>query len=183
MAAWLKCFNPTWQPQGIPAAAVNAAGGRMQSALPRNLDSDVGVLALEVAGTLGAQAGTLGPTTQAWANRVAFFSTGDPNAALDAIAVAEGGGASGAPTDPAERVSWIVRTPEAHDLIAFGVTDAFAEALGLGFEPRRLATASVYSDGDRDGRTLGVPLCTRHENVFPRREKPARNKRRTYTHD
>ena len=110
VSAWLKCFNPTWQPQGINPAALNAAGGRIQNALPRNLDPDVGVIALEVAGGLG-----------------------DPNTALDAIAAAAGQ-AAGAPQDPAARATWIARTPEARDLVAFGVTDAFAEArarLGL----------------------------------------------------
>jgi hypothetical protein len=133
VSAWLKCFNPTWQPQGINPAALNAAGGRVQGALPRNLDPDVGVIALEVAGALGTQAATLGPSALFWGNRTALLALGDPNAALDAIAAA-GGHPGGAPQDPAERATWIARTPEARDLVAFGVTDAFAEArarLGL----------------------------------------------------
>jgi hypothetical protein len=133
VSAWLKCFNPTWQPQGINPAALNAAGGRIQSALPRNLDPDVGVIALEVAGGLGTMAATLGPSAMCWANRTALLALGDPNTALDAIAAAAGQ-AAGAPQDPAARATWIARTPEARDLVAFGVTDAFAEArarLGL----------------------------------------------------
>jgi tetratricopeptide (TPR) repeat protein len=132
VSAWLKCFNPGWQPQGINAAALNAAGGRVQAALPRNLDPDVGIIALEVAGALGTQAATLGPNALLWGDRVALLALGDPNAGLDAIATA--GGQQGAPRDPAERATWIARTPEARDLVAFGVTDAFAEArarLGL----------------------------------------------------
>ena len=131
--AWLKCFNPTWQPQGINPAALNAAGGRIQAALPRNLDPDVGVIALEVAGALGAQSAALGASALAWGNRIALLAVGDPNVALDGIAVASGNPA-GAPPDPVERAAWIARTPEARDLLAFAVTDAFAEArarLGL----------------------------------------------------
>jgi tetratricopeptide (TPR) repeat protein len=133
ISAWLKCFNPTWQPQGINPAALNAAGGRVQAALPRALDPDVGVIALEVAGALGTQAATLGASALAWGNRTALLAEGDPNVALDSIAVAAGS-AAGAPQDPTERSTWIARTPEARDLLGYAVTDAFADArarLGL----------------------------------------------------
>ena len=43
VSAWLKCFNPSWQPQGVAASALNAASGRLQAVLPRNPDPDVGV--------------------------------------------------------------------------------------------------------------------------------------------
>jgi cellulose synthase operon protein C len=141
VSAWLKGFNPTWQPQGINPAALSTALGRIQAALPRGAASDVGVLALEVAGSIGTRQATLGPAALAWANRVAFLARGDPNAALDAIASAGAPGAVGvagpaktAPREAKERAAWVARTPEARDLVAFGVTDAFAEArarLGL----------------------------------------------------
>jgi Tfp pilus assembly protein PilF len=133
VSAWLKCFNPTWQPQGVNVALLNAAGGRMQAALGKKLDQDVGMLALEVAGGIGTQPGTLGPAAVAWGDRVAFLALGDMNAALDAVAVATGS-ANGSPHEPGERGVWVAKTPAARDLIAFGVTDAFAEArarLGL----------------------------------------------------
>jgi hypothetical protein len=134
VAAWLKCFNPTWQPQGIPIAALNAAGVRIRAVLPRNLDPDVGTIALEVAGSTAAHAALLGSAAVAWANRTALLATGDTNSALHAIA-ASGGIAGGAPADPEQRKVWLSRTAEARDLIAFGVSDAFVEArmkLGLG---------------------------------------------------
>jgi hypothetical protein len=127
VSAWLKCLNPGWQPQGINAALVNAAGAKLQAALPKRLDPDVGMLALEVAGAMGTQQVTLGPAVLSWGNRVALLATGDPNAALDAIA-ASSSTAPGAPKDPGERLTWVARTPPARELIAFGVTDAFAEA-------------------------------------------------------
>jgi predicted Zn-dependent protease len=137
LPAWLKCFNPTWQPPGADSSQINAtlhaASARIQAALPRNLDPDIAIIALEAAGTIGAHAEALGARAIAWANRVALLSLGDPNAALDAIAAANGE-VAGAPRDATERSTWISRTPEACDLIAFAVTDAFAEArarLGL----------------------------------------------------
>jgi hypothetical protein len=141
VSAWLKCFNPDWQPQGINAAALTPAMGRIQTRLPRNPTPDVGVMALDVATAIGTRQATLGPAALAWANRVALLALGDPNAALDAIASAGSPGAVGvagpprsAPRDPKERAAWVARTPEARDLVAFGVTEAFAEArarLGL----------------------------------------------------
>ena len=133
VSAWLKCFNPSWQPQGINPALLNTAGGKLQAALPKRLDPDVGMLALEVAGAIGTQQVTLGPSAIAWGNRVALLALGDPNVALDAIA-ASANPPTAPPRDPQERASWVARTPPARDLIAFGVTDAFAEArarLGL----------------------------------------------------
>ncbi|HTQ44662.1 MAG TPA: tetratricopeptide repeat protein, partial [Polyangiaceae bacterium] len=133
VSAWLKVFNPTWQPQGVNPAAVNAMAGRIQAALPRNLDPQVGLLALEIAGNLGTQAAMLGSATIAWGNRVALLALGDPTTAIDSIATAVGV-KGGAPTDPKERATWLSRAGEARDLVSFGVTDAFADArtrLGL----------------------------------------------------
>jgi tetratricopeptide (TPR) repeat protein len=127
VSAWLKCFNPTWQPQGVNAAAVNAMGGKIQAALPRHVEPDVGVVALEVAGTLGTQAASLGVQALNWGNRTTLLALGDATGLLDAIAVA-GGLPGGAPRDPKERAAWIQRTAEARDTIAFGVSDAFADA-------------------------------------------------------
>jgi tetratricopeptide (TPR) repeat protein len=133
VSAWLKCFNPKWQPQGVNSALLNAVGGRLQAVLPRNVDPDVATIALEAAAAVGAQAAALGVHAIAWADRVALLALGDCNAALDAIAAA-GGALAGAPRDPKERAAWVARTPAARDLVSFAVTDAFAEAraqLGL----------------------------------------------------
>jgi hypothetical protein len=133
VSAWLKAFNPTWQPQGVNVAALNAIGGRVQAALPRHLDPDVGVIALEVAGGMGTQTAMLGPAALAWANRTSLLALGDPNAALDGIAMSHGA-LDGAPREAAQRAAWIAKTPEAKDVVAFSVADAYAEArvrLGL----------------------------------------------------
>ena len=56
VSAWLKCFNPGWQPQGINPAMLNAAAGKVQAALPKRLDPDVATLALEVSSAIGSAA-------------------------------------------------------------------------------------------------------------------------------
>jgi predicted Zn-dependent protease len=132
VAAWFKAFNPSWVAPGVNTAALADFGRRLVPALPRHVDPDLGVIALEAAANLGANAPTLGAAALAWANRTALLAIGDPNAALDAIAWTQG--AECAPTGAEARAAWISRTVEARELIAYSVTDAYAEArarLGL----------------------------------------------------
>jgi tetratricopeptide (TPR) repeat protein len=127
IAAWLQAFNPTWQPQGIAPAQLAEVGRRLAQALPRKSDPDVGLLALEVAGSIGAHAATLGPAALTWADRTGLLAVGDPNAALDAIAWSLGKSA-GAPRSPQERAGWIGSTAEAKEIIAYSVSEGYSEA-------------------------------------------------------
>ncbi len=127
VAAWLMALNPSWQPQGMNPAQIAEVTKRLQPGLPKKPDPDLGLLALEVAGALGAQATILGPAMLGWVNRTALLALGDPNAALEGIALSQGT-KGGLPSTPAERATWIGRTAEARDLLAFSVTDAFADA-------------------------------------------------------
>ena len=124
VAGWLHAFNPTWVPEGVNMGQLGEASRRIKAALPRNLDADVGVIALEVAGVVGADPGALGAIAIAWANRSALLAVGDTTAALDGIAMSHGS-REGAPDDPTERAAWISRTQEAKDLIGFSVSDAY----------------------------------------------------------
>lgn len=126
VAALLAAFNPSFIPQGVDARRVQDLARRVVPALPRNLDPNVGVIALEAAGTLGAGASQLSAAASRWANRVALLAIGDPNGALDAVAWSRGEDA--APRGSEERAAWIARNAEARDLMAFSVTDAYAEA-------------------------------------------------------
>jgi hypothetical protein len=133
VSGWLSAFNPQWKPEGVDIAAVMEVVRRVHSALPRNLGPDAGVMALEVAGAMGPQMGAIGPSVIAWANRAALLAVGDPNVALDALAMSESD-VRGAPEDAKERGAWIAKNGEARDLIAFSVSDGYAEArakLGL----------------------------------------------------
>jgi tetratricopeptide (TPR) repeat protein len=126
VSAWLKCLNPAWEPQGVPTGAITAAAAKIQAALPRTLEPDVGTLALETTATLEGRLGTTAFSAVAWANRVALLASADPEAALDGIALSAGL-VEGAPSDERERTAWIARTPEARDLVAFSVTEPFAQ--------------------------------------------------------
>ena len=123
--AWVQAFNPAWAPEGGDLARIAEVSRRIAAALPRKLGDDVGVMALDVAGSLGAELHTIGASTFAWANRAALLALGDPNAALDAIAFSEG--SDGAPVDPEQRAAWIGGDSEAKDIVAFSVSDTYAD--------------------------------------------------------
>jgi tetratricopeptide (TPR) repeat protein len=127
IAGWLQVFNPSWVPQGLNPQALAEAVRRIQAVLPRRNDADVGLIALEVAGSLGNQASALGPGALAWADRTGLLAVGDMSAALDGIAWVMGM-PNGAPKGPAERGAWIARTPEAKELFVYSVSDSYAEA-------------------------------------------------------
>lgn len=134
VAGWLKAFNPTWNAPGLPAAGVAEAQRRVTAALPKNMDADLGMMALEAATSLGPQLGALAASVVFWANHAALLAVGDPNAALEAIAWTSGRGMPTAPTAEAERATWIGRTLDAKDIIAVSVSAQYSEArarLGL----------------------------------------------------
>jgi Tfp pilus assembly protein PilF len=133
ISAWLQAFNPNWTPQGVNPTALAAASRKVSAALPKKLPPELGMLALEVAGSIGMRASTLGAMALAWANRTALLAGGDPHAALEAIAWSHGA-ADGAPIGAEERGLWLSRTHEAKDLLTFSIGEAYGEVrsrLGL----------------------------------------------------
>ncbi len=134
VGGWLKCFNPQFTPPAVPVAAVNDALRRVQASLPKQLDADVGMMALEAGTTLGPQLGAMGALVLAWANHAALLGAGDPSAALDAIAWMTSRTMDAAPAIEQERGAWIGRTAEAKDVIGYSVSSGYSEArsrLGL----------------------------------------------------
>ncbi len=128
VGAWLKAFVPNWSPQGIAPAPLAEAGRRLAGGLPKQLDPDLGAMALEVIGGVGPQIAALGTAVLSYANRAALLAVGDPSAALDALAWASGPKMTGAPATEQERVSWVGRQADAKDVIAFTLADAYMEA-------------------------------------------------------
>ncbi|MEZ4373369.1 MAG: hypothetical protein R3B07_21275 [Polyangiaceae bacterium] len=128
VAALLSLFADNWQPQGADAKKFAVAQQRIRASLPRTLDDDVPVLALEVIGNIGNRASQLATSLHEWGNRTALLAIGDPRAALRAIAGGE------IPDDDAERAKWVTRNAEARDLAVFSVSEKYAQArqaLGL----------------------------------------------------
>lgn len=133
LAAYLKAFNQNWQPQGVDAARLTDAYGRISRAMPASIDPQVQLLSAEVIGSIGNRASTLNTAINGWGDRAGLLALGDPNVALLAIACA-GGHSSPPPEDGKQRLTWVGRNAEARELIVFSVSDPYAEArarLGL----------------------------------------------------
>ncbi len=125
-AAYLSVFAPNWQAQGVDAKKMAEARQRIQAAMPRNLDADVPVLALEVIGSIGNRASQLATAVGQWGDRTGLLALGNPTAALRAIALAAG--QHDVPTEGPDRVKWIVRHAEARDIAVFCVSEQYSEA-------------------------------------------------------
>jgi tetratricopeptide (TPR) repeat protein len=124
IGALLKGFNPNWVAPGLNAAEVLAAGRRLAPFMPRELDPQLGVIALEAAAGLANNIGALGAAALLWGNRAALLGVGDPNAAVQGLAHSLG---QSLPEDPEARAAWFARTPDARDLLTFSVSDAHLE--------------------------------------------------------
>ena len=125
-AAYLHVFNPSWKPQGIAPPVLTEATKKLQPILQKRVNQDVGLMALEVAGSVGTQTATLGASVLAWANRTALLAVGNPNSALDAIAWMHG--MAGAPTDPAARAAWLTKTRGGGERRGCSISDGYTEA-------------------------------------------------------
>jgi hypothetical protein len=133
LAAYLKAFNPSWNPQGVDPSRLTDFYGRVTRALPGGPDPQLAVLAADIVGTIGNRASTLNTVINGWGNRAALLALGDLNVAFTAIAWS-GGHTNAPPPEGKDRVTWIGRNAEARDLIVFAVSDSCADArerLGL----------------------------------------------------
>jgi cellulose synthase operon protein C len=127
VSAYLRMFAPDWQPPAVDMTKVDDMLARLNKVKPQRLDDDVGSLALEVIGTLGNRASTLGTVAYGHGNRTALLASGNLSSALAAIAQSTGHGTGLAASGP-ERITWIGRNAEARDLVLFTVTEAYAQA-------------------------------------------------------
>jgi tetratricopeptide (TPR) repeat protein len=134
LAAYLKCFTPGWNPQGVDATRLTNFYGRLSRAVPAGLPHDTGALAAEIIGSIGNRAPTLNTAVNGWGDRCALLALGDPSVALTAIAWA--GGHTNAPPPPGkERLTWVGRNAEAREIVLFAVSDAYVDArsrIGIG---------------------------------------------------
>ncbi len=127
LAAFLRAYSPSFAPQGVDAGKLNDFYGRVTRAMGGKPDTQLGILAADVIGTIGNRASTLGTAVNGWGNRSGFLAVGDANAALSGIAWSSGN-TNAPPASGKDRLTWIGRNAEARELMVFIVSDAFAAA-------------------------------------------------------
>lgn len=123
IAAYLSSFLPDWQPTGVDMKKVEDFRRQLAQQLPHGYDHGMSPLAQDVVVALGNRASQLGAAVYEWGSRTALLALGEPALALDAIAVASGGGPL--PGDTGERIKWIARHAEARNVMVFAVSDAY----------------------------------------------------------
>jgi cellulose synthase operon protein C len=126
LGAWFKAFNPNWVAPGLNAVQLAEASKKVAPAMPKKLDPQLGMMALEAASTLGNLSGGIGSSVVYWSNRTALLGTGDVASALTALAWSLG--QEDLPSGQEARAAWISRTPDARDLLTYSVSDPYLEA-------------------------------------------------------
>jgi len=127
LAAFLRAYSPSFQPQGVDASKLNDFYGRVTRAMGGKPDVQLSTLAADVIGSIGNRASTLGTAVNGWGNRTGFLAVGDANAALSGIAWSAGN-TNAPPANGKDRLTWIGRNAEARELMVFTVSDSFAAA-------------------------------------------------------
>jgi tetratricopeptide (TPR) repeat protein len=125
LAGFLSTLAPSYKPEGLDAKKLAEAQRRVREAVTRPFDSEVGLLALEVVGSIGNRASQLATALNQWASRAALLSLGNPLSAMRALSLA---GGQDLPDTDVERLKFIVRHAEARDVAVFSTSDAYIEA-------------------------------------------------------
>jgi len=127
LAGFFACFGQPPAATGADAQRVVRAASRLRphiTWLPeQDLVAQLPALAAEVLPRAGEVAGALG----SWATRCALLASGDVGAVLET----SGAGARSPGVIPREedgRMRWIAASPEAHDLVRYGISDAYMQA-------------------------------------------------------
>ncbi len=124
--AFLACFVPTDPSTVATPALYESMSARISPLVPGELDDDIPVLAMEVAGRVVQHSSSLGLAVRKWANRCALLATGDLSSALSALALAHG--LDGLPSDVNQRTGWIAGNQETRDLICSCSNDGFVRS-------------------------------------------------------
>jgi cellulose synthase operon protein C len=126
LSAYLGVFLPNWQPPAVDAKRFEEAKQRIEATLASAFTHDMSALAQDVVLALGNRVTQIGEAANEWGSRTALLALGNPEDALDALALTAS--APALPKDnPADRVKWINRHAEARNLMIFAVSDGFLQ--------------------------------------------------------
>jgi hypothetical protein len=125
LAGLVHAYDSHYLPDGVEAAQLADIGQRVVKALPRRSRSEMGPLAVEMAGRPGFDPTKIGLAAGDLGNRVALLATGDLIAALSALLKLNARTLDG---DPRTRTEVIRSLPETASLLRFAVSEEYLDA-------------------------------------------------------
>jgi hypothetical protein len=127
LAGFLACFDQPWAATGADAQRVARALNRLRPHVTWVPEPDLLAQLPALAQELLPRASEVPRALRVWATRTALLAIGDPGVALDASWSAARA-ATALPGDEDGRMRWIATNPEAHDLVRYGVSEAYMQA-------------------------------------------------------
>lgn len=128
VAGFLACFAPAWHADGTDAQRLIAARNKIRPHITTTPDPDLIALTSALSASVLPQAAVLGDAISRWASRVGLLAVGDPSIAVESLWTAANLGHA-MPADLDTRVRWLAGSSHARDLVGYGISDAYMEAL------------------------------------------------------
>lgn len=119
-------FDPAYQPIGLDPGQVQEQGRKLAKHAPRRVIEEAGAVVYEMVGAPEYDPTKLAMAASEMGDRIGLLATGSVPAALNALLKLAG--ETNAGSDVAARVASTKRSPEAHSLIAFAISEAHFEA-------------------------------------------------------
>ena len=127
LAGFFACFGQACAATGSDAQRVARASSRLRPHVTWLPESDLVAQLPALASEVLPRAGDLPRALRSWATRCALLAVGDLGVALDSAAAAARS-PTPLPRDEDGRMRWIAAHPEAHDLVRYGVSEAYMQA-------------------------------------------------------
>lgn len=127
LAGFFACFGHPPAATGADAQRVVRAASRLRPHVTWLPEQDLVTQLPALAAELLPRADEVGAALRSWATRSALLATGDVGAVLET----SGAGArapTALPRDEDDRMRWIAANPDAHDVVRYGISDAYMQA-------------------------------------------------------
>jgi hypothetical protein len=127
LAGFFACFGQPPASTGADAQRVVRAASRLRPHVTWLPEQDLVAQLPALAAEILPRAGEVAAASRVWATRCVLLAAGDVGVVLEMI-----GAAAHAPIpipkDEDGRMRWIAAAPEAHDLVRYGISDAYLQA-------------------------------------------------------
>ena len=127
LAGFFSCFGQPPAATGADAQRVVRAASRLRPHVTWLPEQDLVAQLPALAAELLPRADEVAAALRSWATRSALLATGDIGAVLE-ISAASARSPTPLPKDEDGRMRWIAANPEAHDVVRYGISDAYMQA-------------------------------------------------------